>query len=174
MIRRAGLLGRARLRGHAHALISPGFRTTGSGTLTLGRRCMIARDVRVYVGPGARLDIGPQARIGDRTIINATTSVVIGAGTEISWDVQLLDSDFHELTYPDGSRSTPSAPIRIGKGVLIGMRATILKGVTIGDGAVVAACAVVTRDVPPGTVVAGNPARPVGEATLTHKAESAR
>lgn len=51
------------------------------------------------------------------------------------------------------------APVHIGKGAWIGANATILPGVTVGDGAVVAAASVVTRDVPAGTVVVGSPAR---------------
>lgn len=56
-----------------------------------------------------------------------------------------------------------SAPIHIGNHVWIGARATILKGVTIGDGAVVAAGAVVNKDVPPNTLVGGVPARIIKE-----------
>ena len=55
----------------------------------------------------------------------------------------------------------PAAPIVIGDDVFVGMEALVLKGVTIGDGAVVGAGAVVTQDVPPRTVVAGNPAQAV-------------
>ena len=55
------------------------------------------------------------------------------------------------------------APIRIGNDVWIGMRSIILKGVTIGDGAVIAAGSVVTRDVPAGTLYGGNPARFIKE-----------
>ena len=54
-----------------------------------------------------------------------------------------------------------AAPIVVGKDVWIGAHATILKGVTIGDGAIIAAGAVVTRDVPPNTIAAGVPARVV-------------
>ena len=56
-----------------------------------------------------------------------------------------------------------SAPITIGDRVWIGCRAIILAGVTIGEGSVVAAGSVVTRDVPPGTLVAGNPAKVIRE-----------
>jgi acetyltransferase-like isoleucine patch superfamily enzyme len=58
-----------------------------------------------------------------------------------------------------------TAPIRIGRHVLVGTGAMILKGVTIGDGAVVAAGSVVTRDVEAGAIVAGNPAKRLGDAS---------
>jgi acetyltransferase-like isoleucine patch superfamily enzyme len=76
----------------------------------------------------------------------------------------VLDNDFH---VPNGEWgwSTDSAsnarPVRIGRGVFVGARAIILKGVTIGDRAIIGAGAVVTRNVPPRTVVAGNPAREI-------------
>ncbi|MBY5377327.1 hypothetical protein HFN07_28555 [Rhizobium leguminosarum] len=74
----------------------------------------------------------------------------------IADQVIIRDWDGHTIVgRPD------KAPIRIGNHVWIGMRAVILKGVTIGDGAVVAAGAIVTKDVPPGAVVAGNPAKVV-------------
>ena len=61
------------------------------------------------------------------------------------------------------SNSVRTSPIVIGNHVWIGRRAMIMKGVTIGDGAVVAAGAIVTKDVPPNCVVAGVPARVVKE-----------
>jgi acetyltransferase-like isoleucine patch superfamily enzyme len=75
-------------------------------------------------------------------------------------------SDFHALLadgtwkneYVEGAR-----PIRIGRSVFIGARAIILKGVEIGDAAIIGAGAVVTRDVPPAAIFAGNPAREVGK-----------
>ncbi len=81
----------------------------------------------------------------------------------MSWDVQVLDTDFHTIVR-DGSPQASVAPVRIGDHVWIGTRAVVLKGVTIGDGAVIAAGAVVTADVPTGAVVAGVPARVVGRA----------
>lgn len=63
----------------------------------------------------------------------------------------------------DGEPRPQTAPIRIGNHVWIGSRATILKGVSIGDGAIIASGAVVSRDVEAGSIVAGNPARVVKE-----------
>jgi len=56
-------------------------------------------------------------------------------------------------------RGAPAKPIRIGRNVWIGFDCVVLPGVTIGDGSIVGARSVVTQDVPPFTVVAGNPAR---------------
>jgi maltose O-acetyltransferase len=76
-----------------------------------------------------------------------------------------MDTDFHqpagEWDWNDDF-AAGARPVRIGKGVFVGTRAIVLKGVTIGDRARVGAGAVVTRDVPPGGVVAGNPARLIG------------
>jgi len=81
----------------------------------------------------------------------------------MSWDVQIMDTDFHDIVRPTGT-AVRSAPIVIGAHVLVGARAMILKGVTVGDGAIIAASAVVSRDVEAGAIVAGNPARVVGHA----------
>jgi acetyltransferase-like isoleucine patch superfamily enzyme len=75
-----------------------------------------------------------------------------------------MDSDSHTIGPANGP---VSAPIEIGDHVWIGARAMVLKGVTIGDGAVVAAASVVTKDVAPGTLVAGSPARYVRDVTWT-------
>lgn len=66
-----------------------------------------------------------------------------------------MDRDFHPLDQGEEIRR----PVHIGKNAWIACQVTILKGVTIGEGAVVAAGSIVTRDVPPYTVVAGNPAK---------------
>lgn len=85
--------------------------------------------------------------------------VLVGANTTIS------DTDFHPLN-PDTRRADPAAgqhrPVVIEDDVFIGMNCLILKGVTIGRGSVIGAGSVVTQDVPPGVVAAGNPARIVG------------
>jgi acetyltransferase-like isoleucine patch superfamily enzyme len=88
----------------------------------------------------------------------------------------LADSDNHSISYSIRKKdladwkkkqhdwsTTRSASIRVSKGAWIGARAIILKGVTIGEGAVIGAGSVVTKDVPPYTIVAGNPARVIRE-----------
>ena len=88
--------------------------------------------------------------------IRCHEKIEIGENVAISHDVTIMDSDAHEGLWK-GYKKTK--PIKIGNHVWIGTRATILKGVTIGDNAIIAAGSVVTKDVPSNTVVAGVPAK---------------
>ncbi|MBI1757717.1 MAG: acyltransferase [Actinobacteria bacterium] len=136
--------------------VRPGARFEVAGVVSL------QRGVRVVVDSG-ELVIGHGSNVNGLTKILVATSVRIGRDCTFSWDVQVLDNDFHTLTV-NGQPKPATAPIVIGDRVWVGTRAVILKGVTIGDGAVVAAGAVVTRDVPPNAIVAGVPAAVVGHA----------
>lgn len=123
----------------------------------------LQRGVRIVVDSG-RLTIGHETNVnGLGTKILVADAITIGAGCTFSWDVQLLDNDFHAMTV-GGAQQPSAAPIVIGDRVWVGTRAIVLKGVTIGDGAIVAAGAIVTKDVPPNAVVAGIPAKVVGSA----------
>lgn len=124
------------------------------------------------MAPGAIIELGRE--VGCSSVcICAAKEVRIGEGTIIGAEAMILDNDFH-LPLPDwrwGNAAAETAkPIRIGRGCFIGTRAIILKGVTIGDGAVIAACAVVTCDVPAECLAAGNPAtvRPLASQWLRH------
>jgi acetyltransferase-like isoleucine patch superfamily enzyme len=83
---------------------------------------------------------------------------VIGERCSIGWDVWITDTDYHRLN--DGE---DIAPVSIGDEVWIGAKSMILKGVTVGKGAVIAAGSVVTKDVPERALVAGNPATVIRE-----------
>ena len=87
--------------------------------------------------------------------IRCTKSIKIGNDVAISHDVTIMDSDAHQIIREDYIKAKP---VIIGNHVWIGSRAMILKGVRIGNGALVAAGAVVTKDVPPNSLVAGVPA----------------
>ena len=88
--------------------------------------------------------------------ISVFKEVAIGEGCVISENVIIRDSDNHKIK---GNNKLETASINIGNHVWIGMNAVVLKGVTIGDGAIIAAGAVVTHDVPSNTLVAGVPAK---------------
>ena len=103
----------------------------------------------------AVLIIGDNVSIGDRTEIHCGKEIQIGDNTLISWDCCILDRDYHSFN----SSMEATKRVIIGKNVWVGCRSMILKGVTIGDGAVIAAGSVVTKDVPEKCLVAGNPAK---------------
>lgn len=129
------------------------------GQISIGDRTTFWPDVKIScVGNNekiAQLVIGNKCSIGDRTEIHCGESVTIGDRVIIAWDCNIMDRDYHSV---DG-RDEHTAPVNIGNGVWIGCRAIILKGVNIGESAIVAAGSVVTKDVPPHALVAGNPAQ---------------
>lgn len=134
-----------------HLLVAPGGRLEVRGHFQLftGLRVVVDRDATLRLGSGY---INHDARV------SCFSEIAIGDDVAIAEQVAIRDSDNHEVV---GSPRPSAAPIVIGDHVWIGMRCTILKGVTIGSGAIVAAGSVVTRDVPEQTLVAGVPARPV-------------
>jgi len=139
------------------------IRVREGAELHCGGVVSLQRGVRIVVD-GGRLTIGHQTNVnGLGTKFLCRSSITIGAACTFSWDVQVLDNDFHAIT-ASGLERPSVAPVVIGDRVWVGTRAIILKGVTIGDGAVVAAGSLVTRDVEAGAVVAGVPARQVGHA----------
>ena len=113
----------------------------------------------VSISDGAKLTLGT-GYINNNCIIACFNSITVGDNVKISENVIIRDSDNHEIIR-EGYKKT--APITIGNNVWIGMRVTILKGVNIGDGAIVAAGSVVVKDVPPHTLVAGVPAKVIKE-----------
>ncbi|MBQ8001824.1 MAG: acyltransferase [Clostridia bacterium] len=129
-----------------------------NGTVTLGDRVFLHRYVKLSAY-GGNIEIGNNSYIGDRTEIHAGESVKIGNGVNIAWDCNILDRDYHAFE----SEVEVVKPVVIEDNVWIGCRSIILKGVTIGEGAVVAAGSIVTRDVPAKCLVAGNPAKVVKE-----------
>ncbi len=131
-------------------------RVANHGTLVT-EVCALWSGVRIDVARGARLDIGHGTYLNRNTLVVCHREITIGRDCMISWDVVILDSDEHERPGINGA----SAPVRIGDRVWIGCRTIVLKGVTIGDGAVIGAGSVVTRDIPAYSLAVGQPARVV-------------
>lgn len=129
------------------------------GSITLGDKVQFYTGVNLFLdSPSAKITIGSRTYINRRTELRCQDSIEIGKGCAISWDVSIMDTDYHSI-----NRQPVSKPIKIGDHVWVGCRAVVLKGVTIGDGAVIAAGAVVNRDVPPKALWAGVPARVIKE-----------
>lgn len=112
------------------------------------------------VAAGARIAVGSGFRATGLTVASMS-GVQIGDDVQIGADTLIIDSDFHSVRSTDRTRGDRgiSAPVSIGDRVFIGARCIILKGVRIGDDAVIGAGAVVTNDVPEGALAAGNPAK---------------
>jgi putative colanic acid biosynthesis acetyltransferase WcaF len=111
------------------------------------------------------LSIGAYSMVAEGVVIYNLGPVSIGDHSVISQDAYLC-AGTHDYTRPDLPLQRP--PIKVGSGVWICAGAFIGPGVTIGDNAVVGARAVVTRDVPAGVVVAGNPARVIKTRKMIH------
>ncbi len=111
---------------------------------------------QLYTGKKGKLIVGRNARLNG-VHIDARELVQIGENVRIAPYTIILDSDFHDTKdhFSDGA----SSPVIIERDVWIATRATILKGVTIGHGSVIAAGSVVTKSIPPKSVAGGVPAR---------------
>lgn len=120
--------------------------------------CMFFYGADIVLFKGATLILGKDTFINSDCNIRCHKKIVIGEETTISHGFTVMDSDAHEI---NGKRT--QEPVIIGNHVWIGTRVTILKGVTVGDGAVICAGAVVTKDVPPGSLVGGVPAKTLKE-----------
>jgi acetyltransferase-like isoleucine patch superfamily enzyme len=129
------------------AYFGPGSHTTVSGNFA------VYSSFHLGVAEGARLYLG-SGFLNTGSLVVCTTEISIGEMCLFGEQVIIRDDDCHGIDH-----RPRRAPITIGDKVWVGMRAMILKGVTIGDGAVVAAGSVVTRDVPTGALVGGVPAR---------------
>ena len=153
-----------------------GIRNTGSkNAVTIDSHCAFFGFI--YALCGGQISIGDHTYIGTKTCLMAKEKITIGKYAIIANDVVICDNNNHpidpelrmQMSLCDDYihdekwswKDAASAPIVIEDNTWIGRRAMIMKGVTVGKGSIVGAGAVVTHDVPPYTVVAGNPAKVV-------------
>ena len=132
------------------------MRSAGSGNFVGGDR-----RVAIWVCRGGRLELGDGCGISNSTIV-CLRGVTILPGTYIGGGCDIYDSDLHHLDPEDrllDRGEVHSAPVRIGPKAFVGAFSIILKGVTIGEGAVIGACSVVTKPVGPYEIWGGAPAR---------------
>ena len=137
----------------------------GAGAqLVIGDGCRIGDRTRLVVQQG-RVELGAGARLGERCTVVAHAAVTIGAAAWLEDGAVLVDFDhvIDDVELPIRAQPLVATPIVIGEGARIGLGAGVLRGVTVGAGAIVGPHAVVTRDVAPGAVVGGVPARPLAD-----------
>jgi len=142
-------------------LFGRGVRIDRPWRASLGPRCVLQSDVWLnIVADDARIELGANTFLGRGVEIEASESVVIGEGCLIAPGVYLTDHNHSTARgLPMFEQPCITAAITIGDDVWIGANAAILPGVRIGDGAVIAAGAVVNRSVHAGAIVGGVPAR---------------
>lgn len=137
-------------------------RVGGGGAITIGDRVRITATtapVEILAWSGARVTIGDGTFVNYGVSIAAHQEVTIGRDCQIGQYAIINDNDYHSIE--DKQRLPPSRPVVLGDRVWLGARVIVLKGVHIGDDAVIGAGSVVTRDVPARCVAVGMPARVV-------------
>ncbi|HWH70110.1 MAG TPA: acyltransferase [Candidatus Sulfotelmatobacter sp.] len=147
------------------------FRSQRGPALVIGRGCTL-EGVHFAINPRGQVTIGENCAFYGSVLL-CELELRIGNHVYLGWNAVLSDSDFHPTEVAErhadvlacspigegqGRRPYPSGPVIVGNDVYIGHNATVLKGVTIGDGAFIEPGAVVSRDVPPRARVLGNPA----------------
>lgn len=132
--------------------------------IELGKRCSLEHGIYMNAAgsyaEGVSIQIGAGTFVGSGCEFNAIQSISVGENCLIASGSRFIDHNHGmETTTPMKLQPELSSPIEIGRDVWIGVNSIVLKGVTIGDGAIVAAGSVVTRSVAPFTIVAGVPAK---------------
>ncbi|MEI8203320.1 MAG: acyltransferase [Bacteroidota bacterium] len=153
-------------------IVNPG---RDKSKIILGKKVLVDGELHVF-NYGGKIEIGEYSYIGTGTRVWSGELVSIGKNVLISHNVGISDTTAHEIDYieraerykdllvnghPKDKASIRTAPIIIEDNVWINFNSIIMKGVTIGKGAIIAAGSIVTKDVPPFTLVAGNPAKVV-------------
>ena len=146
--------------------------TPGPANIRMGDNCCVRGTIMLYKA-SSRVTLGNNIYIGPGTFIECTDEITIGDNVLISMNCHIIDTNSHSLHSEDRLKdvvewqkglshkdwtNVESAPVRIRERSWIGLRSIILKGVTVGEGGIVAAGSVVTKNVEAYTIVGGNPA----------------
>jgi galactoside O-acetyltransferase len=158
---------------HPTARVRPWQVASGRGCdLAVGADSLIGGRI-AFDRPGGAVTIGARSFVG-KSLLVCAERITIGDDVLMSWGVTVVDHDSHSLAWRRRQNDVldwgqgrkdwthvPVAPVTIQNKAWVGFDVSILKGVTIGEGAVIGAGSVVTRDVAPWTAAAGNPARKI-------------
>ena len=149
-----------------------------SSKIIIGNNCLIYGDLLTFTH-GGNITLGSSVFVGENSRIWSSTSIKIGNNVLISHNVNIHDNNSHPIDLNERNRQmefilikgflpanefgVKEAPIVIGDNVWVGFNAAIFKGVTIGEGSIIGAGTYVFHDVPPFSIVVGNPAKIIGK-----------
>lgn len=117
------------------------------GKVIFNGKCFLGHGCKISVGQNASLSFGNNFHCSAETSISTVLNITIGADCLFSWDILIMDTDWHKITDIKGNVQNPPKPIRIGNHVWIGCRTTITKGISIADGTIIAAGSIISKDV---------------------------
>lgn len=143
--------------------------------IVLGKNAVFLVNGNVVIDSSARVEIFENAKLCAGSIyiqrgarIHCAENITIGDNVFISSNCYITDTDDYQIIDKKDKHLNPNTPVVIGNNVWIGYGTIILKGITIGDGAIIAPGSVVTKNVPPKALVQGNPAKVVKKNVLRH------
>lgn len=117
------------------------------GMLVVNGKASIGRGCRISIGKDAVLTLGDKFMITGRSSIVCQKEITFGNDCLLSWDILMMDTDFHHIIDEDGKVVNQPRPIHVGNHVWIGCRNTILKGVSIANNVIVSANSTLTKNV---------------------------
>lgn len=147
----------------------------GYGRLVVGRWVHLGAGNKLRCHEG-NLRIGDKCVFGKDNVVNCYLDIEFGESTIVADWVYVCDFDhvYADITMPIKDQGIVKTPVRIGPDVWMGTKVTVLRGVTIGHGSVLAANSVINRDVPPMSVVGGVPAKVLKNRVEVYEADAAR
>lgn len=156
------------------------IRPTPGCRLTIGKHSIIEGSL-IFDREDANIQIGERTFIGSSLLVSAQ-SITVGDDVLIAWGCTIVDHNSHSTLWRERESDVTNwetgtkdwthverKPVVIESKAWIGFNAIVLKGVSIGEGAIIGAGSVVTKDVPPYTISAGNPARVIRELTSAER-----
>ena len=139
------------------------------GTLILNGSLNIGSGTKIGVGREGKLILGKNFNVTGASEIICDKEIVFGEECLLSWDILIMDTDFHPIFNEHGELQNPQKPIRIGNNVWIGCRTTILKGVSIVDNSVIASNSTIRKNCEKASCLYGDGAKLLKESVIWRK-----
>lgn len=129
-----------------------------AGSIEFCGKARLGHGFKVSVGPNGKIVFGNNFRISAESAIVALKEIYFGDNVLLSWDILVMDNDFHKILNKENVQINNPKPIILGNDIWVGCRSTILKGVIIADNNVIAAGSVISKSITDsGNVMGGNP-----------------